>query len=36
MTRNAWLMLIVTWGVVIYFTARFFLRVLKTPPKDDA
>lgn len=35
MTRNAWLMLIVTWGVVIYFTARFFLKVLRTPPKDE-
>ena len=34
MTRNAWLMLIGTWGVVIFFTARFFLKVLRTPPKE--
>jgi hypothetical protein len=35
MTTNAWLMLIVTWGVVIFFTTRFFLKVLKTPPRDE-
>ena len=34
MTRSAWLMLIVTWGVVIFFTARFFIKVVRTPPRD--
>ncbi len=31
MTLPAWLMLIGTWAVIIYFTARFFLMVLRTP-----
>ena len=31
MTTQAWLMLVVTWAVVIFFTAKFFLKVLKTP-----
>lgn len=34
MTRNAWIMLIATWGVVIFFTVRFFLKVLRTPPSE--
>jgi len=34
MTAGAWLMLGVTWSVVIYFTARFFWRVLTMPPRD--
>ena len=34
MTGSAWLMLGVTWSVVIFFTARFFLKVLRTPPKE--
>jgi hypothetical protein len=28
-------MLIATWSVVIFFTAKFFLAVVRTPPKDD-
>jgi hypothetical protein len=35
MTRNAWLMLIVTWSVVIFFTAKFFIAVVRTPPRED-
>jgi hypothetical protein len=35
MTRSAWIMLIATWSVVIFFTAKFFLSVVRTPPKDD-
>ncbi len=31
MTSAAWIMLIITWTIIIYFTAKFFLRVLKTP-----
>jgi hypothetical protein len=34
MTGTAWLMLGVTWSVVIFFTAKFFLKVLRTPPKE--
>lgn len=34
MTGSAWLMLGVTWGVVIFFTVRFFLKVLRTPPQE--
>jgi hypothetical protein len=28
-------MLIVTWSVVIFFTARFFIAVVRTPPRED-
>lgn len=31
MTGSAWVMLVVTWTVVIFFTARFFFKVLRTP-----
>jgi hypothetical protein len=34
MTGSAWVMLGVTWSVVIFFTAKFFLKVLRTPPKE--
>lgn len=34
MTTSAWLMLGGTWAVVLYFTTRFFLKVLRTPPSD--
>ena len=34
MSGSAWLMLGVTWSVVIFFTAKFFLKVLRTPPKE--
>jgi hypothetical protein len=34
MTGTAWLMLGVTWSVVIFFTAKFFLKVLRTPPRE--
>jgi hypothetical protein len=34
MTGAAWAMLAVTWAVVLYFTVRFFLKVLRTPPSD--
>ncbi len=35
MTGAAWTMLIATWSVVIFFTARFFIKVIKTPPHDE-
>lgn len=35
MTTPAWIMLVVTWSVVAFFTVRFFLAVLRTPPRDE-
>lgn len=35
MTTGAWIMLVLTWGVICYFTGRFFHMVLTTPPKPD-
>lgn len=34
MTASAWWMLGVTWTVVIFFTAKFFIKVVKNPGKD--
>ena len=34
MTATAWVMLLATWTVVTFFTARFFLKVLRTPPRE--
>ncbi|HUP65356.1 MAG TPA: hypothetical protein VM557_08760 [Thermoanaerobaculia bacterium] len=31
MTGAAWLMLILTWGVIISFTSYFFIKVVRTP-----
>ena len=33
MTAGAWVMLVATWTIVIYFTVKFFLMVLKKPPQ---
>ncbi len=33
MTRGAWGMLLATWGVVFFFTIKFFLMVLRKPPE---
>ncbi len=30
MSRGAWIMMLVTWGIVFFFTGRFFLRVLRS------
>lgn len=35
MTTQAWIMLGITWAVILYFTAKFFWRVLRTPPRPD-
>ena len=35
MTGAAWIMLGVTWSVVIFFTARFFYLVLTSPQPED-
>lgn len=38
MTNAAWLMLAVTWTVIVSFTGRYFWKVLTTPvsPERDA
>jgi hypothetical protein len=35
MTPAAWLMLGATWAVVLFFTGRFFWKVLTLPPRPD-
>lgn len=35
MTASAWTMLAVTWGVIAFFTLKFFVAVLRTPPEDE-
>jgi hypothetical protein len=35
MTNAAWTMLIITWSVIIFFTAKFFWKVLTIPPRKD-
>jgi hypothetical protein len=35
MTTAAWLMLAVTWAVIAFFTLRFFLAVLRAPPRSE-
>lgn len=34
MSGGAWVMLIATWSVVIFFTLKFFLMVLRKPPQE--
>jgi hypothetical protein len=36
MTRAAWIMMLATWSVIVFFTVRFFWKVLTIPPKDDS
>ena len=31
MTTSAWVMLILTWTVIVFFSARFLLAVLRKP-----
>lgn len=33
MTAAAWTMMLITWAVITFFTARFFIRVVKTPER---
>lgn len=35
MTTAAWVMLAITWSVIAFFTGRFFVKVLMTPPRPD-
>lgn len=35
MTGSAWIMLVVTWSVIVFFAGRFFFKVLRTPSRGD-
>lgn len=35
MTTAAWITMLVTWAVVIGFSATFFLKVLRSPPRVE-
>ena len=37
MTAAAWTMMLITWAVIIFFTGRFFIKVVRTPERmgDD-
>ena len=35
MTGSAWIMMLVTWAIVCFFTGKFFLMVLKKPQGTD-
>jgi len=35
MTMKAWITLAITWSIITYYTVYFFLKVLKSPPRDD-
>jgi hypothetical protein len=35
MTDAAWAMLLITWSVVIFFTGKFFWKVLTTPTRSE-
>ncbi len=35
MTTAAWTMLLITWAVIIFFTGKFFWKVLTIPPRQD-
>jgi len=34
MTASAWVMLSGTWAVIVFFAARFFFAVLRSPRKE--
>ncbi len=35
MTTAAWAMLAVTWSVIVFFTVRFFAKVLRNPTPPE-
>lgn len=35
MTPAAWTMLGITWSVILFFTGKFFWKVLTTPPRAE-
>lgn len=36
MTAAAWVMMLLTWGVIIFFTGKFLRMALRKPPRGDA
>lgn len=35
MTTAAWFMMLGAWAVIIFFTARFFLKILRAPMRRE-
>ncbi len=35
MTTSALIVMLSAWAVIIFFTAKFFIKILKTPQKDE-
>jgi hypothetical protein len=35
MTQTAWVMMLASWAVILFFTTRFFVKVLRTPPHPE-
>lgn len=35
MTIQAFIMMLSAWTVIIFFTVKFFIKVLKTPQKEE-
>lgn len=35
MTTAAWILMLLTWSVISYFCWSFFLKVVRTPPRQD-
>ena len=35
MTLAAWIMMLVTWAIVVFFTGRFFWMVLTKPTREE-
>lgn len=35
MTTEAFIMMITAWSIIIFFTARFFIKVLRTPANKE-
>jgi len=34
-TRAAWVMMLLTWGVILFFVSKFLLMALRKPPRQD-
>jgi hypothetical protein len=35
MSTTALIMMICAWAIILYFTIRFFVKVVKTPPRPE-
>ncbi len=35
MSTSAIIMMLIAWLVIIFFTVKFFIKILKTPHKDE-